>query len=694
MKLEEYYKLYNNASLIQYEKQKERLKELTGVKPGKGAKEAAVRYIREQAEFLLKMIAWEEKATEEYFQSAALSELTAEQDKLFDEEEELYARTSLCPSWMLRPFGPELAPILSHIAYRLRDNISYAYRHMRFAMCWNHELLLETAQILLRPGKDAAGELIERIRHSRTSHARELAGIELHEKFIFDQCHGEDWILRGDLQDPGILYAFGVRVHPEDLELFRYVNALSEEKIEIMARSFVEGYRKGFFADGKDIVLKKTVGLRHRLGMERVTRRAMELFASEIHFIPFIAQVQATRRNQQFHYDHRFDLALIFNDAYARQMNEALEAELEANRQVLSYYGGPAAIGTFGEAPFTPKKGKGNLSFLPEQTEAYSAFTNQRNALIHRYMPERETSFTMVAYPAVQIGADFAEIFEEMIRINTLDNEKYLQVQQHIIDALDQGVYVEIQGSRGNETQLTVALQPIADPKRQTNFYNCAADVNIPLGEVFTSPQLRGTCGVLHAESFYTQGMRFENLKLTFEDGYVTDYSCTNFESAEENRNYIRDNLLFPHETLPMGEFAIGTNTLAYKMAQKYHIIEQLPVLIIEKMGPHFAIGDTCYSGTEDLAVYNPQNGKEIIARENEKTALRKTDRDQAYTHAHTDITLPYHGIGLIRVHTASGQMIEIIRNGRFVLRGTELLNEALRALEEEEAAKNEREDL
>ena len=188
--------------------------------------------------------------------------------------------------------------------------------------------------------------------------------------------------------------------------------------------------------------------------------------------------------------------------------------------------------------------------------------------------------------------------------------------------------------------------------------------------------------------------MRFENLKLTFEDGYVTDYSCTNFESAEENRNYIRDNLLFPHETLPMGEFAIGTNTLAYKMAQKYHIIEQLPVLIIEKMGPHFAIGDTCYSGTEDLAVYNPQNGKEIIARENEKTALRKTDRDQAYTHAHTDITLPYHGIGLIRVHTASGQMIEIIRNGRFVLRGTELLNEALRALEEEEAAKNEREDL
>ena len=93
---------------------------------------------------------------------------------------------------------------------------------------------------------------------------------------------------------------------------------------------------------------------------------------------------------------------------------------------------------------------------------------------------------------------------------------------------------------------------------------------------------------------------------------------------------------------------------------------------------------------TEELPVYNPQNGKEICARENEKTALRHADRENAYTHVHKDITLPYHGIGVIRVITSSGQMIEIIRNGRFVLRGTELLNEALRALEEQEEKQNE----
>ena len=47
--------------------------------------------------------------------------------------------------------------------------------------------------------------------------------------------------------------------------------------------------------------------------------------------------------------------------------------------------------------------------------------------------------------------------------------------------------------------------------------------------------------------------------------------------------------------------------------------------IIAEKTGPHFAVGDTCYSWSEDTAVYNP-DGKEIIARDNEVSILRKKD--------------------------------------------------------------------
>ena len=54
-----------------------------------------------------------------------------------------------------------------------------------------------------------------------------------------------------------------------------------------------------------------------------------------------------------------------------------------------------------------------------------------------------------------------------------------------------------------------------------------------------------------------------------------------------------------------------------------YQIEDRLPILIAEKTGPHFAVGDTCYSHAEDVAVYNP-DGKEIVARDNEISVLQK----------------------------------------------------------------------
>ena len=80
-------------------------------------------------------------------------------------------------------------------------------------------------------------------------------------------------------------------------------------------------------------------------------------------------------------------------------------------------------------------------------------------------------------------------------------------------------------------------------------------------------------------------------MKLVFDCGQVIDYTCANFDSEEENRKYIEDNILHHHIKIPMGEFAIGTNTTAYVAANKYGIADKLPILIAEKMGPHFAVG-------------------------------------------------------------------------------------------------------
>ena len=100
-----------------------------------------------------------------------------------------------------------------------------------------------------------------------------------------------------------------------------------------------------------------------------------------------------------------------------------------------------------------------------------------------------------------------------------------------------------------------------------------------------------------------------------------------------------------------------------------------MPILIAEKMGPHFAVGDTCYSWEEDVVTYNP-DGKKIIAKENERSAVRREDVEQAYFNCHTDITIPYDEIQEIAVIHEDGSRTPLIYDGRFVLPGTEELND------------------
>ena len=231
-------------------------------------------------------------------------------------------------------------------------------------------------------------------------------------------------------------------------------------------------------------------------------------------------------------------------------------------------------------------------------------------------------------------------------------------------------------GKENNKTNIKVMMQSLNDPSKETLFENCLADVNIPVGEVFTSPKLTGTEGVLNVSEVYLNDLKYVDLTITFKDGKIVDYTCKNFQDEEENKRFIKENLLYNHETLPIGEFAIGTNTTAYVIGKKYDIVYKLPILIVEKMGPHFAVGYTCYSFEEESKTYNP-DGKEIVAKDNECSLLRNTDMEKAYFGCHTDITIPYEELLDISAYTKDGEKITIIEDGRFVLPGTEALNEA-----------------
>ena len=79
---------------------------------------------------------------------------------------------------------------------------------------------------------------------------------------------------------------------------------------------------------------------------------------------------------------------------------------------------------------------------------------------------------------------------------------------------------------------------------------------------------------------------------------------------------------------------------------------------------------------------YLPQaDGKEIIARDNERSILRKSAPEKAYFGCHTDVTIPYEELGSITVIRPDGSGIRLLENGRFVLPGTEVLNGPLEGI-------------
>ena len=498
-----------------------------------------------------------------------------------------------------------------------------------------------------------------------------------------------DIVMKCEDGDNSYLYEYGEYIGKNELETEAFLRRMSSEKVASIARTYTEGFRQGFAAAGIDMSKKKHVNIRYSIGMERIVKAAILQFR-DMGLEPLCFRYDTNRINRirmnrigyvgtpvnkQMDYDHQMDQALFLDRKLMERKLEIMRGAYEKYRYEASVYAGPACIEIFGETPFEPVSKPGQLTLSKKQQELGVEYTNELSQIVNEYIPGDEYSFTIIAYPMPEIGDNYEEIFEQIIRINNLESNAYRPIHQTIIDELDQAEWVHVIGQNGNQTDMKVMLHVLERPETETNFENCLADVNIPLGEVFTSPKLTGTHGVLNVSEVYLNDLKYVDLKLTFEDGKIRTYTCKNFDREEDNIKFVKDNLLGGRETLPIGEFAIGTNTTAYVLANKYNMVYKLPILIVEKMGPHFAVGDTCYSWSEENILHNP-DGKEIVAKDNECSILRKTDISKAYFNCHTDITIPYDEIGGIYSVHADGTKVAIIENGRFVLPGTEMLNE------------------
>ena len=607
-----------------------------------------------------------------------------------------YEKSYANPAYAVAMLGEEHGQLLSFLYTELRGGIPFVFENRLDYLTILNELFLQVYGCFEEGFAEGEEPSCEALRDIVYWYASDYCDVFLADR-IAAQINPEydsfavDLIMNGDLNDESYLYRFGEYITGNELETARHLRRLPDETLQKMADVYTEGYRMGFVNTGKDLSKKSVVNIRYSLGFEKVVKLAIANF-EKMGLKPVVFRAAAsviTKKeqlkigycgaiaNKQYEYDHRSDQALFMDKRYLERKLDVIKNAYEKNKELAAGFAGPAVMETFGEKPFSPQVKPEAVVYSDDQRSLNVMYDSKLGMLTNQYIKGEERSFTIIAYPVPEIGDDYAEIFDEVIRINTLDARLYETVQQILIDALDQGEYVHIRGKGDNQTDLRVQLHHLSVPEKETNFENCVADVNIPVGEVFTSPVLKGTNGILHVSKVYLNELQYQDLKVVFTDGMISDYSCANFAKEEDNKKYIFDNVLHNHPTLPIGEFAIGTNTTAYMAAKKYQIEDKMPILIAEKMGPHFAVGDTCYSWSEEIKVYNP-NGKEIIAKENEISKGRKEDPGKAYFQCHTDITIPYEDLEEISVVTKSGKNIILIQDGRFALSGTEVLNEPL----------------
>lgn len=650
-------------------------------------------YFQHVARFILKLDELKQNVESGKQKEMSEEELQEEMKDLYaDELEANYEKSYANPAYAVSVLGGELGSFLSAVYTEIRGSISYVQEQRMEYVVIGAELLIEIYNKFEEEKQPQPESLKEIFYWYASDYCDVFAADRIKDQIDPESgCFIVNMIMNEDLSDLRYLYRMGEYVGVNERETAAYLNSLSQEKIDKMADTFSEGYRIGFVNTGKDLSKKSVVNIYYAMGFERIVKKAIENFA-KMGLKPTIFRTShsvITRGrnsqigffnisgNKQYVYDHRDDIGLVMDKQYVERKLEVMRTTYEQNKEIAAGYAGPAVIDIFGGKTFVPQAKPEAVKLSEKQEELLVAMNGRAGRLTNEYLPGDERSFTIISWPVPEIGEQYHEIFDETIKINTLDYKLYQKVQQTMIDALDKGEYVKVTGSGENQTDLKVMLHPLADPAKETIFENCVADVNIPVGEVFTSPVLEGTEGTLFVSKVFLHGLPYYNLKISFKEGKITEYTCTNFDSEEENKKYIFDNILHNHQTLPIGEFAIGTNTTAYAVAKKYDIADKYTILIAEKTGPHFAVGDTCYSWAEDVKVYNP-DGKEIIARDNSISILRKEDPSKAYFQCHTDITIPYDELGSIVVVAKDGTETEIIRDGRFVLPGTEILNEPL----------------
>lgn len=284
-------------------------------------------------------------------------------------------------------------------------------------------------------------------------------------------------IFNSDLDTYNYLYYYGENITDNHIKIVDYFNSINDDKLTSMAKCVIDSFLRGLEKSSIDVSKKDYTLLFYPIGFEKLVKKISYILDGKLK-VAF--RIFESKFDKQLSYNHRYDYNFYLNKEYINNYLSYFKEELVKNVETYSRYAGPIYIETFGENRFIPQNGDEVFEKDKELATLNSSFDTDFTILYEEYV-RKNTSFTIISYPCPEIGKDFESIFDETIKLNTLDNAKYKKIHQSIIDVLDTAKKVHITGRNGNKTDLTVALSDLTDAKSQTLFENCCADVNVPV---------------------------------------------------------------------------------------------------------------------------------------------------------------------------------------------------------------------
>ncbi|WP_435063529.1 aminopeptidase [Halobaculum sp. EA56] len=222
---------------------------------------------------------------------------------------------------------------------------------------------------------------------------------------------------------------------------------------------------------------------------------------------------------------------------------------------------------------FVIARGGGNVS---EKADVDPATTADYNRARRPVQKERlSKTWCLTQFPTegrAQLAGMSTEEYENFVYdAVSLDWEAQHEFQQQLVERLNDADEVRIRS--GEETDVTMSVAG-------NTALNDDGKANLPGGEVFTAPVKDSVEGEVYFDlPLYRQGREIEDVRLTFEEGRVVEFS------AERNEEVLEGVFDTDENARYLGELGIGMNRAIDRFTYN--------MLFDEKMGDtvHMAVG-------------------------------------------------------------------------------------------------------